>query len=123
MRWTKAGLTPNAGGRPLLIRGSELHRFLKARQTDKRRKCGEAEFFCFKCREPREAYLGIADLVVESPTRLRVKAICAACGINVNKTQGTRNLPRLHTLFSVQELTGAHLLERAALNVNSDLET
>src|ERR1051325_2485596 len=64
-RWLKHGLIADMTSRPFLIRGDELVRFLRARQCAVRHKCRPNQFFCFKCRRPREAFLGIADVVVE----------------------------------------------------------
>ncbi len=123
LRWLKDGLQPNADGRPYLIRGDELARFLSARQKSRKRKCTTREFYCLKCRTPREAYLGIADIVFASPTRFRLKAICCVCSTSVNKVQGVRNLQKIRNDFQIQQLTGKHLLECAGPSLNSDLET
>ena len=123
LRWLKEGLHADRSQRPYLIRGDELTRFLNRRQDGKRRQCAPREFFCFKCRVPREPYLGIADIAIESPTRFRIKALCSVCDTSMNKVQNVRNLPRIKALFNIQQLTGEHLLECAALRPNSDLET
>ncbi len=109
--------------RPYLIRGDELTRFLNQRQDGKRQQCAPGQFFCFKCRMPREAYLGIADIAIESPTRFRIKALCSVCDTSMNKVQSVRNLEKIKTLFHIQQLTGERLLECAGLRLNSDLET
>jgi len=109
LRWLKEGLRSIDNRRPYLTRGDELARFLSARQSGRKRKCGTREFYCFKCHALREAYLGIADIIFTSPTRFRVKAICAVCSTSVNKVQGTRNLQKIQDSFHVQQLTGEHL--------------
>ena len=123
LRWLKEGLHADRNQRPYLIRGDELIRFLNRRQDGKRRRCGPGEFFCFKCRVPREPYLGIADIAIESPTRFRIKALCSVCDTSMNKVQNVRNLPRIKTLFNIQQLTGEHLLECLAPSQNDDFET
>lgn len=122
LRWLKEGLQANRDKRPFLIRGSELIRFLSVRQQSRKRKCAVAEFFCFKCRAPREAYLGIANVVIESPSRFRVKALCAVCSTAVNKMQGIEKLQKIQNTFHVQQLVGQHIVECNNLSVNSDLE-
>ena len=107
---------------PYDIRGEELAGFLNQQQNGMRRKCAPNEFFCFRCRVPREACLGIADVSIESPTRLRVTALCAVCETRVNKIQRVRDLPKIEARFNVQELTGEHLIERSDPRLNSDLE-
>lgn len=122
LRWLKAGLRANPDQRPYLIRGNELIRFLKERQLGRRRKCSPTEFYCFKCRVPSEAYLGIADITIESSTRLRVKALCAVCSTQVNKVQAARDLAKIRQRFEIQQLTGEHLLERIEPSVKGDME-
>jgi hypothetical protein len=123
LRWLKDGLQANKDQRPFLIRGEELIRFLKARQTSKGCRCTPTEFYCFKCRARREAYLGIVDISIESPTRLRVKSLCAMCNTPINKIQNTRDLPKIQNRFHVQQLTGEHILDRVPASLNSDMET
>jgi hypothetical protein len=123
LRWLKEGLHADRSQRPYLIRGDELTRFLNQRQDGKRQQCAPGEFFCFKCRVPREAYLGIADITIESPTRFRINALCSVCDTSMNKVQSIRNLAKIKALFHIQQLTGEHLIECAALRLNSDLET
>jgi excisionase family DNA binding protein len=123
LRWLKEGLHADRGQRPYLIRGDELTRFLNQRQNGKRQQCGPRQFFCFKCRMPREAYLGIADIAIESPTRFRIKALRSVCDTSMNKVQRVGKLAKSKTLFHVQQLTGEHLLECSDLRLNSDLET
>lgn len=123
LRWLKEGLHADRSQRPYLIRGDELTRFLNQRRDGKRQQCAPGQFFCFKCRVPREPYLGIADIAIESPTRFRIKALCSVCDTPMNKVQNVRNLPKIKTLFNIQQLTGEHLLECTALRPNSDSET
>lgn len=121
-RWLKQGLRADTDKRPFLIRGDELIRFLKARQEGKKRKCGVNEFYCFKCRTPREAYLGMADVKFESPTKFRLSGVCAVCDTAVNKVQSAKHLPKILRCFGVQQLAGRHLIERADPSVKCALE-
>jgi hypothetical protein len=111
LRWLRQGLQADRSQRPFLIRGDELARFLGQRQNGKHRKCGPGQFFCFKCRALREACLGMADVVIESPTRFRIKALCRVCDTPINKVQSIRDLQKIQNTFHVQQLTGEHLLE------------
>lgn len=60
---------------------------------------------------------------IESPTRFRIRALCGVCSTLVNKVQNIRSLAEINSRFDIQQLTGEHLLERAGLRLNSDLET
>ena len=106
LRWLREGLLADRDRRPFLIRGDELARFLRGRQADKRQKCTATQFYCFKCRSPREAYLGIVDVVIETPSRLRLKALCSVCDTSVNKVQSVRDMEKIRSRFNVQELAG-----------------
>ena len=119
-RWLNEGLAADTTQRPYLIRGDELIRFLSARQTAKTCRCGLTEFFCFRCRTRREAALKMADIVIESAHRFRVKALCAECSTPVNKMQGITNLPRIEASFEVMTLVGRHLIERSHPSLNRD---
>jgi len=122
LRWLKEGLRANGDGKPYLIRGNELIRFLNDRQQSKRKKCSPHEFFCFKCREPRTPYLGIVDVIIENESRLRVKGICAECNTPINKVQNTKKLPEIEKRFNVQQLLERHIIERDEPSVNDDLK-
>ena len=122
LRWLRQGLRADRSRRPFLIRGDELARFLSARKQNNRRKCAVTEFYCFKCRCPRDAYLGIADIVIESPSRFRLKALCAVCSTPVNKAQAMRDMSKIRERFEIQQLVGEHILERADASVNVDSE-
>jgi excisionase family DNA binding protein len=123
LRWLGEGLSADRSQRPFLIRGDELIRFLKQRQDGRRRKCRPEEFFCFRCRVPREACLGIVDIVIESPTRLRLQALCAVCETPVNKVQNVSELPKIRNRFHVQQLAGEHLMECPDPSLNRDFGT
>ncbi len=122
LRWLKEGLHADKIRNEYLIRGDALIRFLSARQQKKKQKCAMNEFFCFKCRLPRRAYLDIVDVVIVSLSRFRLKGLCAECGIPVHKAQGIRNLQKIQNCFHVQQIEGRHIIERFEPIVNSDLE-
>lgn len=122
LRWIKEGLHADKIGGEYLIRGNELARFLSERQQKKRRKCAINEFFCFKCRTPRRAYMGIADVVIISPERFLLKGLCVECGTSINKAQGAGKLQKIQECFHVQKIEGRHIIERSEGIVNSDLE-
>jgi hypothetical protein len=122
LRWLDEGLRLNDDLRPYRIRGDELARFLGARQKTRKHKCRPNEFYCFKCREPREAFMGIADIDFEAPTRFRVKSICAVCNTRISKVQALRNLAKIQNSFHVQQLMGEHIPACLNPSVNTDSE-
>lgn len=122
LRWVKEGLQADRVKREILIRGDKLAHFLSARQQKNKCKCAINEFRCFKCRVPREAYLNIVDIIFTSPTRFRVKAICAVCSTRISKWQSIKNLPKIESSFHIQQQEGRHIIERNEPSINSDLE-
>lgn len=122
LRWVTEGLPANKDKRPFLIRGDELSQFLSNRQRRKKRKCAWNECFCFKCRAPREAYLSTADIVIESSTRFRLKALCTVCGTPMNKVQAYQNLQRIRQCFHIKQLEERNLRGCIDASVNRDLE-
>lgn len=120
LHWLKDGLNANPDGRPYLIRGDELIRFLNERQKSKKQKCALDELFCFKCRTPRKAYEGIVDLTIETPTCFRIKGLCVVCGTRVNKVQGIKNLAKIEDCFHIQQREDLRIREGVNSSVNSD---
>jgi len=121
LRWLPQGLHADRTGRPFLIRGDDLVRFLDHRQNSNRRRCAPDEFFCFRCRAPRAAYLRMVDVVIETPARLRLTALCAVCDTTVNKVQSIGELAKTKERFNVQQLTGEHLIERPFASLNCEI--
>lgn len=120
LHWLKGGLKANPDGRPYLIRGDEIIRFLNDRQQSKKQRCALDQFFCFKCRALRTAYEGIADLTIETPTRFRIKGLCVVCGTPVNKVQGVKNLAEIESCFHIQQREDLRIREGVNSSVNSD---
>jgi len=120
--WIADGLPVNKDQRPYLVRGNDLIRFLSARQKGRKRQCADDEFYCFKCRGPRKAYLNIVDIEFVSPTRLRLKGLCAVCDTPLNKMQGIGKLPKIQETFHVQQVAELHISECAFPNLNRDKE-
>lgn len=122
LRWLKEGLRANGDGRPYLIRGDELIRFLTERQQRRKHKCKLNEFWCVKCRATHEGYLNIVDIVITSPTLMWVKALCPTTGVIMRKIQAVKRLAEFQNHLHVQTLEGRHIIERDEPRVNSDLE-
>lgn len=122
LRWCKEGLQVDQECRPWLIRGDSLIRFLSDRQTTRKHKCGLTEFYCFRCREPRKAYLNIVDIVIENATRIRVKTVCEKCDAAMGKVQSVQKMDEIRKHFHVQQQHDRRIRERGDTSVNSDKE-
>ena len=75
-RWEKAGLSAIDDGRPRLILGTEIRRFLSERRRQARRPSPPGHMFCFRCRSPKIPSGGLADLL---PLTAAIANLCAMC--------------------------------------------
>lgn len=99
-RWLKAGLPALADRKPALILGGDLIDFLKVRKQPRRR-CGLDECYCFKCRAPRKAAGGMADLIPTKGTSSNLRALCEQCGTLMHKRVSHRRLDALRAILDV----------------------
>lgn len=85
LRWVKLGLLPAlVDRRPYLILGADLSDFLKAKRS-RGTKLALAELYCFKCRGPRKAALGLAEYIPMSPASGNLRALCECCTTLMHK--------------------------------------
>lgn len=77
--WLTAGLKPIDGGRPALILGSELRRFLNERRARRKRKTPAGMIFCLRCREPRRPAGDVVDYLPRTATSGDFQGICPNC--------------------------------------------
>lgn len=77
--WLKAGLQPIEGGRPTVILGPELRRFLTSRRAARKRPTPPGMIYCLRCREPRPPDGGIADYKPCSAGAGDLIGICPVC--------------------------------------------
>ena len=88
-RWiSKDGLPVIDDKRPILILGSDLIDFLKAR-TRPRSRCGPGECYCVKCRAARPAAGGMAEFMSHTPSGGNLRAICESCGTLMHRRIAT----------------------------------
>jgi hypothetical protein len=120
--WITDGLKPIDDRRPLLIHGSTLKIFLGARQQGRRRKCGPGEFFCFRCREPRPPWGGMADVKPHTEKVVRLTALCEVCGTAMHKTMRRSDIPKLAALIDIQPMASERLRDCPDASANSDFE-
>jgi len=77
--WLANGLEPNDSSRPVLIHGTELNRFHKARRDAAKGECGPGELYCLGCKAPRRPAGSMADYVPMSASTGKVTGICPVC--------------------------------------------
>ncbi len=99
-RWLKAGLTALTDRKPILILGGDLADFLKGRAKPRAR-CGPGQCFCFRCRAPRNAAYGMADVELLSPASGSLQALCSVCGTIMYRRISLQQLGSLRAILDV----------------------
>jgi excisionase family DNA binding protein len=77
--WIKRGLPLTDDRRPMLILGSDLVAFLRARRGKNKRTCQPGEIYCVRCREPRAPAGDMAEYQPVTETQGNLVAICSGC--------------------------------------------
>ncbi len=98
--WIKAGLPSMTKERPTLLRGDALIAFIKAQRKARKRKIGQDEFYCLKCRAARKP----AGRMVECETngvRVRLIAICDTCETIMHKPVAIAEIQKLAEVFDL----------------------
>jgi len=99
-RWMKLGLPFISDQRPYLILGDDLVAFLGERRPAKRT-CAINECYCFKCRAPRAAAGGMAELTPLSTKSGNLRALCSTCSGLMHKRVSLARLPELRGILDV----------------------
>lgn len=104
--WRKGGLATIDNCRPALVYGAALRAFLVTRRDAHRQRCAMGQFWCFKCRSPRDAWGGLADAVMQSDKVARLSSLCAVCETRVYRIVSAADLPSLGQLLNLQVVRG-----------------
>lgn len=121
--WITEGLETNGDGKPYLIHGSRLKEFLKIRQGKHKFKCKPYEFYCLKCKAPREVWEGLIDVTIINIKKINLTGICIACGITLNRFSSPEKLSKIIKSFVVQEVHNPHLIESIDISCITHLIT
>lgn len=101
-RWIKQGLPAIADSKPILILGRDLIAFLQKRRRAKQQ-CEPGEFYCFRCRTPKRAAFGEAEIVHTATTSVNLRALCATCATVMHKRVSLRKLAQLTAILTIQD--------------------
>ncbi|MEC9346267.1 MAG: helix-turn-helix domain-containing protein [Pseudomonadota bacterium] len=126
-RWLKENLPALRERKPILILGSDLIDFLKARARPRTR-CDIGEFYCLKCREARRAAFGEAEIASETPASMNLRALCEMCGTLMHRRVSRRQLAGFLSVLRVSAAQPpTHIGEPAPpslnVHVHEDAET
>ncbi len=93
--WVKAGLPTCDGKRPILILGRELAGYLKARRTKNKRPCQPGEFYCLRCRAPKQPDGDMADYLPITERLGNLEGICPDCGAMIYRRASLAKLDQI----------------------------
>ena len=88
----ETGLEPIDQRRPILIQGRQLASYLDARRERRRQPCRPGEFYCFRCRMPKDAAAGTADYLPVTASSGNLRARCTDCGTRMYRRVSLRKL-------------------------------
>ncbi len=109
--------------RPILILGRQLASFLHVRRERRRQRCRAGEFYCFRCRAPKNSAAGTAEYLPLAANSGNLRATCVDCGTRMYRRVSLHKLAAVAgdlqvTLPEAQQ----RLMECANPSVNCDLE-
>ncbi len=78
-RWVKEGLATMDDKRPMLILGSVLAAFLKARRVKNKKPCRPGELYCVRCRSPKYPAGDMAEYIPMTEKTGTLVGICPDC--------------------------------------------
>jgi len=109
--WVKAGLEVIDDRRPLMIQGSVLRSFLKARREEARRRCPPGTLYCFRCRVPGPPAQGVF-YTPETGRAGMLRANCGVCGTGIFRRARQTDLEAILPFFPVLIVHGeSHIAE------------
>src|SRR5580704_15312716 len=120
--WIKIGLPTIDDRRPILILGSHLIAFLRARRARKKRPCSAGQMYCFRCRAPKFPAGDMAEYVSITEKVGNLTAICPDCPSMMHRLVSRAGLESFRAKMDItfpQALR--RLSESEQPSVNSDL--
>lgn len=122
--WIEEGLQPiDDRSTYIIINGSELRRFLKARQDNRKHPCKNEEMFCLKCQLPRRPLEGKASIQTREGCKPSITGKCIVCNSQMYRAINLKNLPEIAKTFKLEELPDIHLVESVAATINHNKNT
>ncbi len=120
--WVKRGLPTNDERRPMLILGSELVTFLRARRVMNKQTCQPGEIYCVRCHAKK---LPAGDMAEYHPITERfgnLIAICPDCESIMNRRVSMAKLDQVRGKMDITfPHAPRHIVESNQPTVNSDL--
>jgi len=93
--WLKKDLSVCDNRLPILILGSVLREFIRAKKTKRKQKCKPWEFYCMRCKRPQAPVENMADYEAQTATKGRLIALCPVCLSVMNKYASLSSLEQI----------------------------
>ena len=120
--WLKSGLETVDNRRPTLVLGRKLSAFLHARRERARQRCKPGQFYCLRCRAPKDPVSRKADYVPITPTSGNLKGSCPDCGSRMYRRVSLHKLAASAGHLEVQlPQAEQRIADTACPSLNSDL--
>ena len=116
--WMKEGLKPIDAQRPLLFHGSELRRFISARQMSRKQVCAIDELYCLKCHAPRKAKIGSIKLEIHNQKIGNLIGECVECGTKINRRISLAKREIFEITHGLKKQAPPHLIEMQSSSLN-----
>ncbi|MBI5716621.1 MAG: helix-turn-helix domain-containing protein [Burkholderiales bacterium] len=119
--WVKRGLPTSDDRRPMLILGSELVTFLRAKREKNKRTCKPGEIYCVRCRAPKSPAGQMADYMPLTQTQGNLVGICPDCETMIFRRASLAKLALVRGKLDLRLPQALqHIVESAEPSVNSD---
>lgn len=121
--WIKSGLATIDERRPTLVLGLDLARFLQARRSRTRQRCGPGQLYCLRCRAPKHPADRQARYVPITPSSGNLRGRCPDCDGAMYRLV---SLGKLTAIAGDLEVQGTQAQQRitdtSGPSLNSDLD-
>jgi excisionase family DNA binding protein len=119
--WFKQGLPTIDLGRPALVLGSTLSRFLQERRQRGKTRCAPGEIYCVKCRVPVQPAGDMADYLPVTATLGTLRGTCPACETQIYRRVSGARLEEIRGRLDITIPQGQlHIRDSRSLFVNCD---
>ena len=101
-RWIKHGGLDVAiicKKRPIVLQGSLVKAWMKARKTAKKQPCAPNEMYCVRCKAPRQIAPESFHIVQRDAANLTAKGECVTCGAKLRRFGSVANRAALEAAF------------------------
>lgn len=120
--WFRKDLPKIDDRKPNLVLGYDLSDFIRNKQQKRKRKCLPNQFYCCKCREPRNSWNNLVDVKILNEKSLMIMGICALCKTAINKIFPTKRLTEIQNIYVVQRIHNKDLVGSNQPIVKTDIK-